>query len=120
MLKKPGSIIFLSMLAFMFMVSCSSVEKGYHGYIMRGTILESSGKDVYLCIGSRDGAKAGDEFTVYKNKLISTKETSDKTQQRWAREETGKVKIMEIVNEHYAKGTILSGKAEVNSVVELK
>ena len=36
------------------------------------------------------------------------------------REEVGKVKILEIVDEHMANAKILSGEAKVNDIVELK
>jgi len=117
MMKKSGILLTLSMIGLLFLASCASVG---HGYIMRGSILEVKGKNVYLCIGSKDGAKAGDEFNVHKNRLVTKEETNRGLKQEWVKEQTGSVKIVEIVNEHYAKGIITSGKAEVHSVVELK
>ena len=116
MTKKSGLLLIASFFTLLFITSCATT---YHGYVMRGSILESTGKDVYLCIGSKDGAKTGDEFTVYKNvkTVVDTKQASKDV---WKKEQTGTVKILEIVNDHYAKGVITSGKADINSIVEMK
>jgi hypothetical protein len=85
---------------------------------MRGQILDVNQNTAYLCIGSRDGARAGQEFSVYKFERIFS---NPKMQvPSFKREETGTVKITEIVDEHYAKASILNGDVKVNYVVELK
>ncbi|MBI5593588.1 MAG: hypothetical protein HY881_24310 [Deltaproteobacteria bacterium] len=83
---------------------------------MRGQILESTGEGVYLCIGSADGAEVGQEYEVYKFVRMQDLKTM---RPNFKREETGKVKITEIVDEHYAKAKILTGEAKVNYIVEL-
>jgi len=90
------------------MFSCATF---YHRYVMRGSIIEASGSEVYLCIGSKDGASVGQELDVYE--IIETKPTP------FRRVLVGKVKITEIVDEHFAKATVISGKAEKNDIVEL-
>ncbi|MBI5593589.1 MAG: hypothetical protein HY881_24315 [Deltaproteobacteria bacterium] len=82
---------------------------------MRGQILESTGEGVYLCIGSADGAEVGQEYKVYKFVKIQ----GFNARPRYKREETGTVKITEIVDEHYAKAKILTGEAKENDIVEL-
>ena len=100
-------VIFVTFLLF----SCATV---YHSFLMKGSIIETSDSDVYLCIGSKDGASVGQELDVYK--II---------QRQWqlkipfGREHIGKVKITEILDEHFAKATVISGKAEENNIVEL-
>jgi hypothetical protein len=87
---------------------------------MRGSIIESSDSDIYLCIGSKDGASVGQELDVYKVTSISTFERGAfKGKPKFNRELTGKVKITEIVDEHFAKATVISGNAEKNYIVEL-
>lgn len=116
---KPHFIaVSLSIVALLFMTSCASVQKAEHKYNMRGSILESTGDEVYLCIGSADGAEVGQEFNVYK--FIKIPRAGKSTPQTFLREETGKVQITEIVDVHYAKAKILQGEAKENYIVELQ
>jgi hypothetical protein len=88
-------------------------QKVYHGFWMKGSIIETSDSEVYLCIGSKDGASVGQELDVYQ--IIKTKSKATP----FRRAHTGRVKINEIVDEHFAKATVISGKAEKNDIVEL-
>jgi len=103
-LKSVVSLILATFVIFL-MFSCATV---YHGFLMKGSIIEASDSDVYLCIGSKDGASVGQELDVYKIKA-----------RPFRRVHTGKVKITEIIDEHFAKATVISGKAEKNDIVEL-
>jgi hypothetical protein len=107
----------LYMISVMFMVilltSCATMGKAYHKYLMKGSIIETYDSDIYLCIGSNDGAEVGQELDVYKIRTIS------KARSTFQREHAGKVKITEIVDEHFAKAKVISGKAEKNDIVEL-
>jgi hypothetical protein len=80
---------------------------------MKGSIIETYDSYIYLCIGSNDGAEVGQELDVYKIRTIS------KARSTFQREHAGKVKITEIVDEHFAKAKVISGKAAKNDVVEL-
>ena len=112
-LKNAVSLILATFVIFL-MSSCATMgQKVYHGFIMKGSIIEASGSDVYLCIGSKDGASVGQELDVYKILQRRSKATV------FRREHTGKVKITEIIDEHFAKATVISGKAEKNDIVEL-
>ena len=108
-LKSAVSLILATFVIFL-VVSCATV---YHGFVMRGSIIEASGSEVYLCIGSKDGASVGQELDVYE--IIETKPTPT----LFRRVLTGRVKITEIVDEHFAKATVISGKAKKNDIVEL-
>jgi hypothetical protein len=108
-LKSAVSLILTTFVIFL-MFSCATV---YHGFIMKGSIIEASNSDIYLCIGSKDGASVGQELDVYQ--IITTKPTPT----FFHRVHTGKVKITEIIDEHFAKATVISGKAEKNDIVEL-
>jgi len=98
-----ASVIFL-------MLSCAAF---YHGYLMKGSIVEASDSEVYLCIGSKDGATVGQELDVYKIIRVT------RARPTFRREYAGKVKITEIIDEHFAKATVIAGKAEKNDIVEL-
>lgn len=116
-LKSAVSLIMATFLIFL-IASCASF---YHGVAMKGSIIEASNSDVYLCIGSRDGATVGQELDVYKvtrrQSYVGT--VSVPIIPSFIRELSGKVKITEIVDEHFAKAKVISGKAEKHDVVEL-
>jgi len=112
-LKSVASLI-LATFIISLMSSCATMgQKVYHGFLMKGSIIEASDSEVYLCIGSKDGASVGQELDVYK--IITTKPKAT----LFRRVHTGRVKITEIVNEHFAKATVISGKAEKNDIVEM-
>ena len=116
-MKSNFIITSLGIVALFILTSCASLEKASHSYIMRGQILESKGDGVYLCIGSADGATIGQELNVYKYTKVANPQNIAKANFR--RQETGTVKITEIVDEHYAKAKVLTGEAKENSIVEL-
>ncbi len=108
-IKSAASLILAFFVIFL-MSSCATV---YHGYLMKGSIIETSDSEIYLCIGSRDGASVGQELDVYR--IPQTKPEA----LHFRRIYTGRVRITEIIDEHFAKATVISGKAEKNDIVEL-
>jgi hypothetical protein len=112
---KMSGLVYIVSVMFMIILltSCATMGKTYHKYLMKGSIIETCDSDIYLCIGSNDGAEVGQELDVYKIRTIS------KARSTFQRENAGKVKITEIVDEHFAKAKVISGKAKKNDVVEL-
>ena len=108
----------LSLILIVALAGCASLETAGHKYIMRGQILEVDGDTAYLCIGSADGAKVGQELTVYRVLRIGT--PGQRTTVRYERKQAGKVRITEIVDEHMANAKIISGQAKENYIVELE
>jgi len=107
-------------LAILFLVAagCATMQTVEHKYFMKGQILDVSDKEAYLCIGSAEGAKAGQEFPVFR--YVKLPYSSPKqTTPSFKREEVGSVKITQVVDVHYAKATILNGDIKVNDVAEL-
>ena len=103
----------------LFVLSASYAASVYHKYLMKGSVLEVTDGMAYICVGTNDGAKAGQELMVVR--FVKTGNTGPKGQQpMFKREEVGKVKILEIVDEHMANAKIISGEAKVNDIVELK
>lgn len=98
------------------LTGCAGLETAGHTYLMKGQILEADNNLAYLCIGSHDGARVGQEFSVYKFVKISG---PHKTTAAFKRKKTGTVKITEIVNEHFAKASVTAGDAKENYMVEL-
>jgi len=112
--------IVISILAAAFLLAgCATLESAGHKYIMRGQILDVTGDRAYLCIGSSEGAKVGQEYAVVK--FVKVPNPNPKSPAPYFnREETGVVKITEIVDEHMANAKIVSGVAKENYMVELK
>ena len=108
-LKSAISLI-LATFVILLISSCATF---YHRYVMKGSIIKASDSEVYLCIGSKDGASVGQELDVYE--IIETKPTPTP----FRRVIVGRVKITEIVDEHFAKATVIAGKADKNDIVEL-
>ena len=82
-LKSVAPLILTTFVIFL-MFSCATV---YHSFVMKGSIIEVSDSDVYLCIGSKDGASVGQELDVYK--ILETRPQPT----FFRREYTGKVRI---------------------------
>jgi hypothetical protein len=98
--------------------ACSSMQGARHEYLMRGQVVEISGSNAVVCIGSRDGAQVGQELVVYK--LIARESGgSGKNPPRWERVKVGSVRIAQVIDEHFAAAQVISGPVEVNHVVEL-
>lgn len=85
-----------------------------HTWFMRGSILEVTGKDVYLCVGKKDGASAGQELDVVR----FTRSNPSPKVANYKRDTVGKIKIIEIVDEHMAKAQIVSGKVQAGDIAE--
>jgi len=75
---KMSGLVYIVPVMFMIVLftSCATMGKGYHKYLMKGSVIETYDSDIYLCIGSNDGASVGQELDVYKiitiNKARST------------------------------------------------
>ncbi len=112
---KMSGLVYILPVMFMIILltSCATMGKAYHKYLMKGSIIETYDSEIYLCIGTKDGAEVGQELDVYKIRTIS------KARSTFQRVHAGKVKITEIVDEHFAKAKVISGKAEKNDIVEL-
>ncbi len=110
----------LGMLLVLLLAGCATLKSTGHEYIMRGQILEVAGDSAYLCIGSHDGAKVGQEYTVYR--FVRSPSVIPATRPQfpyYRREKIGKIRISEIIDEHMATAKVLSGEVAANDVVEL-
>jgi hypothetical protein len=99
--------------------SCSTVGGIRHEYVVRGQVISAAGKNVYLCVGKRGGAQVGQELAV--NRVSLKPPANPKTgTPTFARTPVGRVKIAEIVDEHFAKAAVMSGDVQANDVAELE
>lgn len=117
MRKTAIAKVFLAML-FVVTAGCATMKAAEHKYIMKGQVLDVSDGQAYLCIGSSDGAKAGQEFPVFRyvrRPFAGPKQTLPS----FNREKVGSVKITEVVDVHYATAAVVSGDIKENDVAEL-
>lgn len=114
-MRRMAWFLFVAFIVFL-SSSCATL---YHRAIMRGSIIETSDSEIFLCIGKKDGASVGQELNVYKIVTYSFPPKASPTLTRFKREYTGMVKIIEIIDEHFAKAIVISGTADKNSIVEL-
>lgn len=98
-----------------FAVGCATLGSTYHKYLMKGSVISATGTEGVICIGSKDGATVGQSLKAYratwKNEAKGPK---------YIRTDIGSVKIIEIIDEHFAKVAAESGKIEVGNIVELE
>lgn len=86
-------------------------------YLMKGQILDVADGEAYLCIGSAEGARTGQEFTVFR--FTRMQPIGAKQQPTYKRDPVGAVKITEVVDEHYARAKVVRGDVRTNDVAEL-
>jgi hypothetical protein len=101
------------------LVGCSTMQSAGHKYLMRGQVLQASDGLVYLCVGTADGAKKGQQLSAFH--FVPGRTPSSKGNAPiFKREKTGQVEIIEIVDEHYARAKVLSGEVREGNMVELE
>jgi hypothetical protein len=101
-------------------VGCSRMEAQRHELSMKGQILDVIGNSAYLCIGSKDGAEVGDQFMVYRFSRAMNPNAEYAEQPYYKREVAGRIKIIEIIDEHMAKARILEGEVKPHYFAELE
>lgn len=117
-MRKIAIVNVLLAILFIAVAGCATMESLGHKYVMKGHILNVSSGEVYLCLGRADGATVGQELPVYR--YITVPSTGTKTASPgYKRILVGSVKITQIVDEHYARATILQGDLKENDVAEL-
>lgn len=85
---------------------------------MRGTIIEKTSDNLYICIGSKDKASVGQELDVIV--VRSQSAGNPKAPITFTRNKVGRIRITEIIDEHFAKATLISGEADKHSIVEIE
>ena len=88
-----------------------------HKYVMRGQVLDVQDKTLVVCIGKEDGAEVGQVLNVVRHQRGPHKHKSATPD--FVRKDIGKVRITSIIDEHYAKATVVDGNVKINDSVEL-
>jgi len=107
--------VILAVVLVLFVVS-ASYGAVTHKYLMKGSVLEVTDGMAYICVGTSDGAKVGQELNVVR---FTKTGTTPKGAPTFKKEEVGKVKIEEVVDKHMANAKIISGEVKVHDIVEL-
>lgn len=87
-----------------------------HSFFMRGQIVDMTGGVPTVCVGRSDGAKVGQTLDVVRVTTIpGTRGGSS-----FRREDVGKVRIDAIVDDHFARASVISGRPAKHDIVELR
>jgi len=95
-------------------LNCATGSAVYHGYMMKGSVVSATGSEGVICVGSKDGAEVGQVWKTTKVDIQGTGKTS-----KYVWSPAGSVKIVEIIDEHFAKVSVVDGKLEKGYVAEL-
>jgi hypothetical protein len=87
-----------------------------HKYLMRGQVIDASSDNVVVCVGLDDGAQVGQVLLAYR--FFATN-NSGEGDDFYEKRNVGKVKIQKIINEHYAKVSVIEGNIEKHDLVQL-
>jgi len=109
---KNGTVVSMVLLILLAAMGCATLETARHEYFMRGQVLEVEDGRAYLCIGSEEGAKVGQEFTVHRYVKTGGARGSYRV------DLVGTLKITE-VETHMAWAKIITGDVKANDVVDL-
>jgi hypothetical protein len=108
---------FIIIVSFSVLIAACSSTQFYHEYVMSGKVVTVEDSKVVVCVGDEDGAEPGmvlDVFAIIYTGTIL--EGSDNYRQ----EMVGEIRIDSIIDEHFARGTIIKGSISPNDVAELR
>lgn len=114
MLKQLSRILMVTI--FGLVVSACANSDFSHNYIMRGQVVSATSDNIYVCVGLEDGAEVGQILDAYR---FVMNDDNDEGAALFIKQDIGKVKIDEIVDEHFAKVTVLEGNVKQYDMVEL-
>lgn len=108
----------VSLLSAFILGSCASLDVARHQLIMRGQILEVEGDRAYVCVGTADGAEAGQVLQVVR--FVRRQGGSPRRPFKYEMQRPGTVEIVEVVDEHFAWSERRSGTFNEGDMVELR
>lgn len=104
-------------LAMVGLLGACSTSSIYHESLMRGQVVQVEEDQVVVCIGNEKGAKPGMSFDVFE---VVYEGTIMEGTDSYRLEKVGGIEVQSIVDNHFARARITSGKVERNNVIELK
>ena len=85
-----------------------------HAVFMRGSIVDMTDKVLTICVGRADGAKVGQTLNVVRVKASHVKG------QNFQRMDVAKLRVDSIVDEHFARASVISGQPALHDLVEIR
>jgi hypothetical protein len=114
MKRNDGFIVVSIVILLITITACATIEKQiYHGYLMKGSVIDAYDSEIFICIGKKDGATVGQELDAYHIVKVT------RARAGYKRVFAGKIQITEIIDEHFAQAKVLSGKVEKDDIVEI-
>ncbi len=110
---RNGTVVSAMLMILLMTMGCASLEAARHKYFMRGQVLEVQDGTAYLCLGTEQGAKVGQVFTV--RRYVRT---GGPRGGGYKVDYVGTVKITE-VESHMAYAKIVTGDVKANDIVDL-
>jgi len=114
MLTKVSKTI--ALVAFAIILTGCANSDFSHNYLMRGQVVSASPDSIIVCVGLDDGARVGQELTAYR--FFETN-NSGEGEETFERISVGKIKIEKIIDQHFAKITVLKGEIKKSDMVQL-
>ena len=87
-----------------------------HSYLMRGQVVSVSSDNIIVCVGLDDGAKVGQVLNTYRFEL---NDKYDEGSDVFKKVEQGQIRIEEVIDQHFAKASVLKGEIKKSDMVEL-
>jgi major membrane immunogen (membrane-anchored lipoprotein) len=87
-----------------------------HSYLMRGQVVSASPDNIVVCLGLDDGAKVGQELVAYR---FVENHNQNEGASGFVKRTIGKVRVEKIIDEHFAKVTVLTGEIKKSDMVQL-
>lgn len=115
-MSKRNGLTYALLAMVVVIAGCANLQSAEHKYLMRGQIVEVDNNRAYVCVGSADGARVGQNVKV---QHASRQTGSSKQVPAYRLETTGRAEITEIVNEHFAWATLTSGTMLAYDQIEL-
>jgi hypothetical protein len=114
MLNKISKLAVLAMFS-IGLTGCANSDFS-HEYLMSGQVVSTNNDSVVVCVGEANGAEVGQILTAYR--IVATY-TNDEGADSYKKVDIGQVKINEIVNDHFAKVSVLKGDIKKHDMVQL-
>lgn len=117
MRKTSRRVLGVAMLLALTASTVPASARGFWHNIMRGQIVDIDGEVVTLCVGRANGAKPGQVLNVVRYTRIAGAFKGAPLMLR--RDDVGAVRIVAVLDDHFAQATVMSGSAAKQDMVEL-
>ncbi len=99
----------------LFLTGCANSDLS-HRYLMRGQVVSASPDNIVVCVGYDDGAEVGQIFDTYR---FTMNDDNEEGAEFFQKVEKGQIIIEEIIDEHFAKVSVLKGQVKKFDFVQL-